>query len=297
MNSMEPIPENLVEQTWQEVAAYTPDHASGEMKRIGEDQPELLAFMVEFTQDLEPQAIDLGIYLFFVVYRIFEKWHAGKIGQVSPDEIIACYEANADLMESLFDFSAIRAMIAGGFSIAFDAMSAVTGPYATEILERRLGAPTGTVMNGTPLPDFGHHHPDPNLVHAKALYDRMMMGEFQPLGEDDIVRELRLFLEHLDGVESRIASDHVLNLLEELEGKLPEDKDRLIGLIDRYLSMPDEDRMIFRLGRRQGLYRRLDDLQDRQTYLRLKKIVEGEIRNEPERLERYLYQISQCFLP
>ncbi|HOY75168.1 MAG TPA: hypothetical protein PK749_08395 [Deltaproteobacteria bacterium] len=101
MNSMEPIPENLVEQTWQEVAAYTPDHASGEMKRIGEDQPELLAFMVEFTQDLEPQAIDLGIYLFFVVYRIFEKWHAGKIGQVSPDEIIACYEANADLMESL----------------------------------------------------------------------------------------------------------------------------------------------------------------------------------------------------
>jgi len=130
-----------------------------------------------------------------------------------------------------------------------------------------------------------------------ALYDRMMMGEFQPLGEDDIVRELRLFLEHLDGVESRIASDHVLNLLEELEGKLPEDKDRLIGLIDRYLSMTVEDRMIFRLGRRQGLYRRLDDLQDRQTYLRLKKIVEGEIRNEPERLERYLYQISQCFLP
>lgn len=130
-----------------------------------------------------------------------------------------------------------------------------------------------------------------------ALYDRMMKGEFQPLGEDDIVRELRLFLEHLDGVESRIASDHVLNLLEELEGKLPEDKDRLIGLIDRYLSMPDEDRMIFRLGRRQGLYRRLDDLQDRQTYLRLRKIVEGEIRNEPERLERYLYQISQCFLP
>jgi phosphoglucomutase len=80
----------------------------------------------------------------------------------------------AMLMESLFDFGAIRTLIGSGFRIAFDAMSAVTGPYATEILERRLGAPAGTVRNGTPLPDFGGHHPDPNLVHAKALYDEMM---------------------------------------------------------------------------------------------------------------------------
>ncbi len=80
----------------------------------------------------------------------------------------------AELMESLFDFPAIRQMFAGGFRMAFDAMSAVTGPYATEILENRLGAAPGTVRNGTPLPDFGGHHPDPNLVHAKALYDEMM---------------------------------------------------------------------------------------------------------------------------
>jgi phosphoglucomutase len=80
----------------------------------------------------------------------------------------------AALMERLFDFDAIRALFASGFTMAFDAMSAVTGPYATEILERRLGAAPGTVVNGTPLPDFGGHHPDPNLVHAKALYDRMM---------------------------------------------------------------------------------------------------------------------------
>ena len=80
----------------------------------------------------------------------------------------------AALMESLFDFGAIRALIDDGFRIAFDAMSAVTGPYATEILEHRLGASSGTVRNGTPLPDFGGHHPDPNLVHAKALYDEMM---------------------------------------------------------------------------------------------------------------------------
>jgi len=80
----------------------------------------------------------------------------------------------AELMESLFDFPAIRAALAGGLTMTFDAMSAVTGPYAHEIFERRLGAPAGTVRNGTPLPDFGHHHPDPNLVHARALYDTMM---------------------------------------------------------------------------------------------------------------------------
>ncbi|PZU07626.1 MAG: alpha-D-glucose phosphate-specific phosphoglucomutase [Sphingobium sp.] len=97
-------------------------------------------------------------------------------------EVVDPVAAYADLMESLFDFAAIRTMIAGGFTLAFDAMSAVTGPYATEIFERRLGAPAGTVMNGTPLPDFGHHHPDPNLVHAKALYDRMMGADAPDFG-------------------------------------------------------------------------------------------------------------------
>ncbi|MFK0277601.1 alpha-D-glucose phosphate-specific phosphoglucomutase [Ensifer sp. NPDC090286] len=80
----------------------------------------------------------------------------------------------AELMESLFDFDAIRKMIGGGFRVVFDAMSAVTGPYAKEIIEKRLGAPKGSVMNFIPLPDFGGHHPDPNLVHARALYETMM---------------------------------------------------------------------------------------------------------------------------
>lgn len=80
----------------------------------------------------------------------------------------------ADLMAELFDFNAIRAMIAGGFKVVIDSMSAVTGPYAVEILENRLGAPKGSVRNATPLPDFGGHHPDPNLVHAKDLYDDVM---------------------------------------------------------------------------------------------------------------------------
>jgi len=84
-------------------------------------------------------------------------------------EIIDPVADYADLMESLFDFEAIRRLFAGTFKMRFDAMHAVTGPYAVEILERRIGAPSGTVMNGTPLEDFGQGHPDPNLAHAKEL--------------------------------------------------------------------------------------------------------------------------------
>ena len=90
----------------------------------------------------------------------------GKM-EVQVIDSVADYAA---LMETLFDFDAIRALFqSGDFRLRFDAMSAVTGPYATEIIENRLGAPQGTVMNGVPLPDFGGHHPDPNLAHAQEL--------------------------------------------------------------------------------------------------------------------------------
>ncbi len=94
-------------------------------------------------------------------------------------EVIDPVADYADLMQTLFDFDRIRAMFASGFRMRFDAMHAVTGPYATRILEGLLGAPAGTVVNGTPSPDFGGGHPDPNLVYAKDLYD-LMMGPDAP---------------------------------------------------------------------------------------------------------------------
>lgn len=97
-------------------------------------------------------------------------------------EIIDPVADYAELMESLFDFDAIRANFKYGFRMRFDAMHAVTGPYAKEILENRLGAPSGTCRNFKPLPDFGGHHPDPNLVHAKHLYDEMMGPEAPDFG-------------------------------------------------------------------------------------------------------------------
>ncbi len=89
-------------------------------------------------------------------------------------EIVDPVADYAALMETLFDFDAIRALFASGFRMRFDAMHAVTGPYAHAILEDRLGAGPGTVVNGTPSPDFGGGHPDPNPIWAKALVDEMM---------------------------------------------------------------------------------------------------------------------------
>lgn len=99
-----------------------------------------------------------------------DKLGATMVGDMRVD-IVDPVNDYADLMEQLFDFDKIRELFQSGFRMRFDAMHAVTGPYAREIIENRLGAPKGTVVNGVPLEDFGHGHPDPNLVYAKELAD------------------------------------------------------------------------------------------------------------------------------
>ncbi len=95
-----------------------------------------------------------------------------RIGQTQID-VINSLKDYCELMEELFDFESIRRLFASGFRMTFDAMHAITGPYAHHLLEERLGAAPGTVIKGTPLPDFGGHHPDPNLVYAADLVDRL----------------------------------------------------------------------------------------------------------------------------
>jgi phosphoglucomutase len=113
-------------------------------------------------------------------YRILEAHDVdlSAVGEVRLGgmvvEVVDPVADYASLMERLFDFDAIRAMVEGGFTMRFDAMHAVTGPYAVEILENRLGFPRGTVVNRIPLPDFGGGHPDPNPTWAKMLMDEMM---------------------------------------------------------------------------------------------------------------------------
>ncbi|MBX9758302.1 MAG: alpha-D-glucose phosphate-specific phosphoglucomutase [Beijerinckiaceae bacterium] len=97
--------------------------------------------------------------------------HETAIEIIDP---VADYQA---LMEKLFDFDRIRDLFKSGFRFSFDAMGAITGPYGVAIFEKALGAPAGCVLNRDPLPDFGGHHPDPNLVHAAHLYEAAMRAD------------------------------------------------------------------------------------------------------------------------
>jgi hypothetical protein len=97
---MEPISEKIVEKTWQEVASYSPIQANKKMQEMGKNQPEILAFLMALTEDLEPEVKELAIYIGFVVYRIFEG-SRNKIKKITSKEIIYCYEYNQDLMERL----------------------------------------------------------------------------------------------------------------------------------------------------------------------------------------------------
>ena len=104
-----------------------------------------------------------------------------SLGEMKID-IIDPVTDYADLLESLFDFGAISKMIASDFTLCFDAMHAVTGPYAKEIFVRRLGAPIAALMNAVPLPDFGGGHPDPNPIYAKGLFTKMFADDAPNFG-------------------------------------------------------------------------------------------------------------------
>ncbi|EBA11533.1 alpha-D-glucose phosphate-specific phosphoglucomutase [Roseobacter sp. CCS2] len=97
-------------------------------------------------------------------------------------EIVDPVADYADLMQTIVDFPKIRQLFADGFTMCFDAMHAVTGPYAHTVLEDMLGAPKGTVINGQPSPDFGKGHPDPNPIWAKTLMDKMHSADAPDFG-------------------------------------------------------------------------------------------------------------------
>jgi 2-iminoacetate synthase ThiH len=106
------------------------------------------------------------------------------------------------------------------------------------------------------------------------LYKKVESGEFVPLSDDMVVEEIKLFIEHLDGITSTITSDHIMNLLEEVEGKLPEDKEKMLNVIKKYQQLSPCDKLIYRVGRRGGTYRSTDDLKrDPITYSKIRSFV------------------------
>jgi len=123
---------------------------------------------------------------------------------------------------------------------------------------------------------------DPDFVRLRTLHvvkdtplmEMLQKGEISPLGDEEVLREIKEFLSGLEGIGTTIVSDHILNLLEEIEGKLPQDKRKMLDVLERYFSLSEEQRLVFRLGRRSGIYRRLDDLSEKSTYGELKNIVD-----------------------
>jgi hypothetical protein len=123
---------------------------------------------------------------------------------------------------------------------------------------------------------------DPDFIRLRSLvvpdraplYHEMQEGAFNPVSDDEAVREIRLLIESLEGIHSHLQSDHIINLLQDVEGRLPDDKDAMLNKIDHYLALPERDRLLYRLGRRGGALRSPDDLRDPSMRARLQRALD-----------------------
>jgi len=183
-----------------------------------------------------------------------------------------------------------RRIVASGLSLSEYIIPGLGGT----LWSREHAVETARVLNAI-NPDFIRLR-SLQVRKGTELYGMMKEGRFTPLHDEEVVREIRLLVSRLDGIQSRIVSDHILNLLEELEGKLPEDREKLLGIIDGYLALPDDDRLVYRLGRRKGVYRSLKDLSDRRIYGILKGAIDGYKAGDPGKLDRDLYRIMHDYI-
>ena len=152
---------------------------------------------------------------------------------------------------------------------------------------------------------------NPNFIRLRTLYVRQNMplyskvesGEFVRLSDDQVASEIKLFIASLNGIHSTVVSDHILNLLEEVQGKLPEEREKMVEVIDRYLSLPQEERLIYRVGRRLGYYRSLNDLQDLPLRRRMEQMID-DVRHSlnreeallSEEVEREIYRLMENYI-
>jgi radical SAM superfamily enzyme YgiQ (UPF0313 family) len=134
------------------------------------------------------------------------------------------------------------------------------------------------------------------VLKSMPLFQKIKKGEFFLLSDDEIVVEERLLIEHLEGITSTFASDHILNLLEEVEGKLPEGKTEMLARIDRYLELPAEEKANFRLGRRAGVYRSVDDLSNPVLRGQVEKALRRIESERPGGLENVISDLMETFL-
>ncbi len=134
------------------------------------------------------------------------------------------------------------------------------------------------------------------VLKIMPLYRKIEEGEFSILTDDEIVVEERLLIEHLEGITSTFVSDHILNLLQEVEGRLPEEKEKMLKSIDRYLALPNDEKNNFRLGRRIGVYQSIDDLSKPGLRNQVDQVFRQIESERPGGIEEALSQITESFI-
>ncbi len=134
------------------------------------------------------------------------------------------------------------------------------------------------------------------VLKTMPLYQKIEKGEFIPLNDDEIVKEERLLVEHLEGITSTFVSDHLLNLLQEVEGKLPEEKEKMLKLINCYLDLPREEKNNFRFGRRVGVYQCMEDLSKPEIRDPVERALSQIESERPGGIEKALSDLMESFI-
>jgi hypothetical protein len=135
----------------------------------------------------------------------------------------------------------------------------------------------------------------PNRV---PLHTKLEDGSFSMQTDDMLAEEIRLFIKTLEGITSTVTSDHIMNLLEEVSGKLPEDKEKMLAVIQSYQDLSDTDRLIYRAGRRGGVYRSTDDLKnDPATYQKIMNLIQTlEQKEGPQGVEKMIAEMVDRYI-
>jgi len=143
---------------------------------------------------------------------------------------------------------------------------------------------------------------DPDYIRLRSLHvsptmplwTRLQDGDFELQADDEVAREIGVFIENLQ-VTSRLKSDHILNLLMEVEGKMPEDKGKCLNIINEYLSLSDEERLNFKVGRRTGLYNRLADLSDSYKHDKIEQAIKH-LKAQGSNVEEEIFRLKNSFI-
>jgi radical SAM superfamily enzyme len=130
------------------------------------------------------------------------------------------------------------------------------------------------------------------------LHAKLTDGSFSMQSDDMLAEEIKQFIETLEGINSTVTSDHIMNLLEEVSGKLPEDQEKMLSVIQAYQDLSESDRLIYRAGRRGGAYRSTDDLKrDPATYRKIKNLIQEADHNEGHQgVEKMIAEMADRYI-